>query len=128
MDYSTLKTLHITLALLTFISFFARGLLMLTGSPVLRRRWLRIAPHIVDTLLLLSALALSLLLHQYPFVQPWLTAKVFALLVYIGLGMVAFRFGKTMPVRVASWLAALLVFAYIVAVAITRNPLPGIAA
>ena len=90
----------------------------------MRRRWVRVVPHVVDTVLLASAVALAWMSHQYPLVQPWLTAKVAGLLVYIGLGMVALRFGRSRRVRLGAWLAAIAVFAYIVAVAVTRHPLP----
>lgn len=101
---------------------------MLRASPLLQRRWVRTLPHVVDTLLLASALIMALMTGQYPFAAGWLTAKVLALAVYIGLGMVAMRFGRTRKIRAAAWLAAQAVFFYIVAVALTRNPLPWTAA
>jgi len=89
---------------------------------LLRRRWVRVLPHVVDTLLLASAIALVLMLAQYPFVHSWLTAKVIGLVFYIALGMVALKLGATLRVRIAAWIAAQLVLAYVVAVAITKNP------
>lgn len=77
-----------------------------------------------DTALLASAIVLAVMLQQYPFAQGWLTAKVIGLMVYIGLGTIALRRGKTRCARIAAWLAAQAVFFYIVAVALTRNPLP----
>ncbi len=85
---------------------------------------MRIVPHVIDTILLASAIALAVMLRQYPLVHGWLTAKVFGLLFYIGLGMVALRRGKTRGTRIAAWFSAQAVFFYIVAVALTRNPLP----
>ena len=82
-------------------------------------------PHIVDTLLLASAIALAIMGQQYPLATPWLTAKVIALVFYIALGMLALRHGKTRGVRITAWIAAQAVFGYIVAVALTRNPLPS---
>ncbi len=73
--------------------------------------------------LLAAAIALAVMLRQYPFVQGWLTAKVLALAVYIVLGMLALRPGRPKPARVACWIAAQAVFLYMVAVAFTRNPL-----
>ena len=124
MDYTSLKTIHIGCAALSYAGFFARGILMIRSAPSLHMRWVRIVPHIVDTLLLASAIVLAALSHQYPFVEPWLTVKVIALVVYIGIGMVALRRGRTRRDRVVAWVAAQLVFFYIVAVAITRSPLP----
>jgi uncharacterized membrane protein SirB2 len=122
--YLTLKTLHLTMVVLSICLFSLRGLWMLRESGYLRRRWVGIVPHVIDTILLASALALAVLLGQYPFVQPWLTAKVVALLVYIGLGTVALKRGRTKTVRVVALVAAVLVFGYIVSVAITRRALP----
>ena len=82
----------------------------------------RIAPHVNDTLLLAAAIALAVLSRQYPFAEGWLTAKVLGLVAYIGIGTVAMRPGRPRHVRVAAWAAGLGVLAYIVGVAVTRNP------
>lgn len=119
-----LKTLHIVCAVLSVSGYFARGLLMLRDSPWLTTRFVRVTPHVIDTLLLVSAVALAVRLRQYPFAQDWLTAKVLALLLYIVLGAIGLKYGRTRKVRLAAWLAALLTFAYLVAVALTRQPLP----
>ena len=58
---------------------------------------------------------------QYPFAQSWLTAKVIALIVYIALGTIALKRGKTKAVRSGALLAAIVTFAYIVSVALTRQ-------
>jgi uncharacterized membrane protein SirB2 len=121
MLYQAVKQLHITCVILSGCGFFLRGLLMLRGSPWLGSRWARIVPDTVDSLLLASALTLAVLLGQYPFVDAWLTAKVLGLLLYIGLGMLALRQRAARGVRVAAWLAALTVFAYIVSVALSKN-------
>ncbi|NMM38215.1 MAG: SirB2 family protein [Glaciimonas sp.] len=121
MSYLALKHFHITCAALSGGLFLLRGFWMLVDSSILQRRWVRIAPHVIDTLLLTSALVMVFWSGQYPFVQNWLTAKVIALVVYIGLGTVALKRGKTKAVRVAAFISALLVFAYIVGVALTRQ-------
>jgi len=120
------KWLHVGCAALTITGFAVRGIWTLQGSPRLAQRWVRIAPHGVDTLLLLSALWLVVATQQYPFVQSWLTAKIVALVAYIGLGMVALRRGRTRAQRAAAFVLALLVFGYIVAVALTRQVIPGL--
>ncbi|MEO8407458.1 MAG: SirB2 family protein [Oxalobacteraceae bacterium] len=124
MSYLALKHFHVTCAALSGSLFLLRGFWMLLDSPVLQRRWVRIAPHVIDTLLLTSALVLVFWSGQYPFVQNWLTAKVIALIAYIGLGTIALKRGKTRAVRVSAFIAALLVFAYIVGVAVTRQAMP----
>lgn len=121
MNYLAIKHLHITFAVLSGSFFLLRGLWMLLDSSMLQRRWVKVVPHVVDTLLLASALVLVFWSGQYPFVQAWLTAKVLALVAYIVLGTMALKRGKTKGVRTFALLAALATFAYIVAVALTRD-------
>ena len=124
MDYVSLKITHVSCVALSYALFVVRGMWMMRGSGLLQRRWVKIVPHVIDTVLLASAIALAVMLRQYPVVHGWLTAKVVGLLFYIGLGMVALRRGRTRGIRIAAWLAAQAVFFYIVVVALTRNPLP----
>jgi uncharacterized membrane protein SirB2 len=119
-----MKTIHVASVALSLGGFLARGLLMLADSPLLAARWVRIAPHVVDTVLLGSALWLAVLIGQYPFVDGWLTAKTLGLLAYIGFGVVALRAGRTKGVRAAAFVAALAAAAYVVSVALTRSPVP----
>ncbi|MGQ0524931.1 MAG: SirB2 family protein [Betaproteobacteria bacterium] len=124
MEYLTLKYIQLTSVVLSYLLFFVRGVWMMRESPLLARRWVKIVPHIVDTVLLASAIATAAMIRQYPFAHPWLSAKVIGLVLYIGLGMIALKRGKTKGVRVAAWFAAQLVFLYIVAVALTKQVLP----
>jgi len=126
MSFLMLKAIHVSCAAGSFILFFLRGIWSFNGSPIMLQRWTKVVPHVVDTLLLVSALALAYTIQQYPFVDAWLTAKVFGLLLYITLGSVALKYGKSKTVRIAAWLAALGVFVYIVLVAASHNPLPFI--
>lgn len=125
MNYLAIKHLHMLCAGISISLFTVRGIWMLADSPMLTRRWVRIAPHVNDTLLLTAAITLAVWSHQYPFDMPWLTAKVLALLAYIGLGTVALKRGRSKPIRAGAFVLALLTFAYIVAVALTRSPTPG---
>lgn len=122
--YLLLKHIHQTSAGLSLALFVIRGLWMMTGSGMLRRTWVRVLPHVVDTVLLASALLLAWTIAQYPFVHGWVTAKVLALVVYIALGTVALKRGRTLGIRVTAWIAALAVFGYIVAVAVTKDVTP----
>ena len=124
MSFFVLKTIHVSCAALSFALFFLRGIWSFNGSTIMRQRWIKIVPHVVNTALLTSALGLAYTVGQYPLVDGWLTAKFFALLLYIGLGSVALKYGKTRRARQAAWLAAMAVFAYIVLVAVTHNPVP----
>jgi uncharacterized membrane protein SirB2 len=123
MSYFALKNVHVACVVLSYTLFFLRGVWMMADSAQLERRWVRIVPHVIDTVLLASAIAMVVVIKQYPFVAPWLTAKVIGLVAYIALGMVALRRGRTRQTRIAAWIAAQLVFLYIVAVAVLKRPL-----
>jgi len=124
MNYVWLKYLHVGSVAVSYTLFSLRGIWVLRGSPMMQQRWVKIAPHSVDTVLLGSAIALAYLLGETPFNAPWLLAKIIALLLYIGLGFMAIKYGKTQRQRLIAWLAAQLVFFYIVAVALTKAVLP----
>lgn len=123
MSYLALKYLHLSCVVLSYALFFVRGVWMMRSSSLLAQRWVRIVPHVVDTVLLASAVAMTVAISQYPFTAPWLTAKLIGLIAYIALGMIALKRGRTRRVRVVAWFAAQLVFFYIVAVAVNKNPL-----
>lgn len=124
MAYVLLKHIHLATVAITLGLFVLRGVWMMAASPLLQARWVRVLPHINDSLLFFSGLGVALLIKQYPLTHAWLTAKLVALLLYIALGAVAIKRGRTRGIRIAAWVAALLVFGYIVSVARTRNPLP----
>jgi uncharacterized membrane protein SirB2 len=124
MSFLLLKTIHISSVAGSYLLFFLRGIWSLNGSAIMSQRWIKIVPHVVDTLLIFSAFALAFSIRQYPFVDAWLTAKIIALLLYIGLGFVALRYGRSKTVRLSAWIMAQLVFTYIVLVAINHNPWP----
>lgn len=124
--YLALKFLHISCVVLSGSGFVLRGWWMLTDSPLRQHRLTRMLPHLVDTVLLGSALTMAWLSHQYPFAQSWLTAKFFGLLAYILLGSLALKRGRSKAARALYFGLALLAFAYIVSVAMTKSPLPGL--
>jgi len=124
MSLFLLKSIHISSVSGSYILFFLRGIWSLNGSSLMQKRWVKSVPHIVDTLLLISAIALAFTIHQYPFKDAWLTAKIMGLLVYIGMGFIALRNGISKKIRILSWLAAQTVFGYIILVAVSHNPFP----
>ena len=122
--YSLIKIIHIICAILSISGFIIRGGLMMSHSLLLQHPVSKRLPHIIDSLLLATALIMIFMSSQYPFVLDWLTAKVIALLVYILLGMVALKWGKTRNIRIMAWVLAVLTFVYIVSVALSRSVLP----
>lgn len=99
-----------------------RGIWMMQNSSILQRRWVKILPHVIDTVLLASAVTLVTMIQQYPGMSTWLSTKIGGLLLYIILGMMALRFGKSRKIKIISWITAQIVFFYIVLVALTKNP------
>lgn len=122
--YETLKILHVTAAVLSITGFILRGVWMLQGSPRLQVKLVKILPHVIDTVLLALAIALAVMASLNPLEHGWLSAKIIALLVYIGLGVVALKKGRSREARFAAFLAAIAVFAYMVQAALTRSVIP----
>jgi len=123
--YLVAKALHVGCAALSIGGFAARGALMLADSPLLSAKPVRIVPHIVDTVLLASAIWLAWNLGQFS--QGWVHAKIAGLAAYIALGTIALKRGRTKGVRAVAFVAALAAAGYIVTVALTRNPLGPLA-
>jgi uncharacterized membrane protein SirB2 len=121
MLYLSVKTLHMLAAALTISGFMLRGFWMLTESPMLQKRWVRIAPHVVDALFLATGISLIWILSLPVMSQPWLVAKLIAIVIYIVLGAIALRRGRTKQVRVIAFVLALATFAYIVGVALSKS-------
>ena len=116
---------HIVCALASPILFSVRAWRSIRGrNPA--QGWLRVTPHVVDTLLLLAGIGLAFLIQQYPFVNGWLTAKLFGLIAYVGIGHVAVRRAHSARGKIGAWLLGLAIVLYIYAVAVSKNPLPGL--
>jgi uncharacterized membrane protein SirB2 len=124
MTFTLVKTLHLSSVALSYGLFFMRGIWVLRASTVMRQRWVKIAPHLIDTMLLGSAITLAVMLGISPLTAPWLAAKIIALLLYIVLGTFALKRGKTQQAKLAYWLAAQAVFFYIVLTAWAHDPMP----
>jgi uncharacterized membrane protein SirB2 len=122
LDYAALKLVHQSAVVLSVTGFFVRGLASFSGAGWVRSRAARTLPHAVDTVLLLSALAMAWMLRLTPGNAPWLLAKIVGLVLYVGLGVVALRPGRSLAVRAAAWTAALATVGWIASVAVTKNP------
>jgi uncharacterized membrane protein SirB2 len=118
--YLIAKHIHQLTAVVFAASFVIRGLLMLANSAAGRARWVTIATHVNDTVLLVSALYLAFMIGF----QDWVIAKLVGLAVVVVLGIVALKRGRTRGIRGAAFVAALAVIAYIAAVAVTKRVVP----
>ncbi len=120
--YGWLKFAHMSFAALTISGFLLRSYWMLTSSALQHHRVTRILPHVIDTVFLASGVAMLFMLSLNPFKVDWLVAKFVALLAYIVLGTIALKRGRTRRVRALAAIAAIVVFAYIVGVAMMHSP------
>lgn len=120
--YLQIRLAHVILVCCSGALFATRGALAIALVPCANAPALRWLSYVIDTCLLTAALMLVTILHQYPFVQPWLTTKVLLLVVYVVLGTYALRRARTRAGRVAAYVAALLVFLFIASVAWRHDP------
>jgi uncharacterized membrane protein SirB2 len=123
MSYQLLISLHVTTAIISLLLFIGRGIWVMQHDPQQRPRWMKWLPHVNDSVLFILGIMLMLMIQQYPVTNSWLTFKLSALVIYILLGMVVMKWAKTRRTRFIAWLSALVVFAYLVGVAITKQPL-----
>ena len=126
--YAQIKYVHLFSVTLSLTGFFLRGVLTLRASPLMKARWIKVLPHINDTILLAAALSLAVMSDQYPFVSGWVTAMVLGVIAYIFLGSLGLRAGSSPRTRLVCWLGAMAVFGWIVSVALTRTPAGFLAA
>lgn len=116
-----IKLIHMSTALISIIFFVIRGFWVFNHSEMMSKKWVKIVPHINDTVLLVTAIFLAISIQQYPFTHEWLTAKFIALLLYIVFGMFALKRAKKMSYKVVFFVLSLLMFTYIVGVALNRS-------
>lgn len=120
--YTLVKHLHLTAIAVSVSLFILRFYWLNRDAEKLQKKWVKVLPHIVDTLLLVSAVSLCVILQQYPFANSWLTDKLFGLICYIGFGLVALKLGKSMPVRWIGFIGALAMIVFLGKVAMLKQP------
>ena len=118
-----LKEFHVALAYITVAGFVVRGLLSLADSPLKNLTWMRVAPHVIDTLLLGFGIALAVSMSLSPLANGWLMAKIVGLLAYIGFGVMAMR-ARSRPLKILGFVAAIASVGYIIAVAYSKRVMP----
>jgi uncharacterized membrane protein SirB2 len=118
-----IRELHVAFAYITLAGFVIRGLMSLAESPMRNASFLRIAPHVIDTLLLGFGIALAVMLSLSPFANGWLMAKIVGLLAYIGFGVMTMR-ARSRPLKIVGFIAAIASVGYIFAVAYSKQVMP----
>jgi uncharacterized membrane protein SirB2 len=124
MDYSTLLTIHLATVGISLALFMLRGAWRMMDSAMLNKTWVKIVPHINDTLLLAAAIGMLVVAGLNPLQHGWLMAKIAALIVYIVLGTIALKRGETPHGRILAFIGALAAFGYIAAVAVSKQVVP----
>lgn len=128
MPYVAIKHAHMMFALISITLFILRAWLAVPAPARIKSKLLKILPHIVDTLLLAMGVWLAVLAKQIPFDNsPWLTAKVIGVVLYIIVGTIAIKRGKTRGQRLIATFVSIAIFAYIYGVAISKSPLSWLA-
>lgn len=126
-DYSLIKQLHITAAALSLALFSLRAWWSVRESPRRRQRWVKVLPHLIDTVLLAAGITLMVMSKAWPTQQPWLAAKLIGLVAYIVVGTLAIKRGRTATLRAVASLVAIVIFLYIVGAAMNHHPLSWLA-
>lgn len=121
--YDVVKHVHLTAIVLSVLLFLFRFFLNTKQSPILQKKWLKILPHIVDTLLLISAGTLCIMLKQYPFVDAWVTEKLLALVMYVFMVTLALKLGRSVFMRGIGLVGALSWIVYAGMVAVSKQPI-----
>ena len=117
MEFTLVKQIHIIVASLSLLGFLIRGYWMVNESQLLQNKLVIILPHIVDTLLLGSAIYLVILLQVNPFEVNWITAKILLLVAYIVVGTIALKRGKTKKIKVSAFIFSILIISSIFVIA-----------
>jgi len=116
-----IKFIHVSAVFISFFFFVTRYYWMIAKPSQLQVQWVKISPHIIDTVLLSTAIILTIQISQYPFVDAWLTSKVLALLAYIVIGSVALKRGRNKQVRIIAGIIAIVIFLFMITVAVSKN-------
>jgi len=122
MNYLLLKQIHASLALLSISGFILRWSWRMMRSELSQLKSVRIVPHVVDSILLATAIMLSFMVEEGSLSRAWFTAKIAGLVLYILLGMAAMRSAPAIARSVPAFAASVLVFAWIASVAKTKSP------
>ncbi len=121
--YPAVKHIHLLLIALSVIFFTVRFVFHLRGSAVLEKKFVKIAPHVIDTFLLLSGLALCFIINQFPFVDTWLTEKIGAVFAYIVLAMIAMKADRGKMFKIFAYIGAICWLIYAARIAVFKQPI-----
>ncbi|MFT4940056.1 MAG: putative membrane protein SirB2 [Paraglaciecola sp.] len=121
--YAIAKHIHLTAIAVSVVLFLLRFIWTLSESQMLQKKWVKILPHITDTLLLLSAATLCVMLQQYPFATAWVSEKLLGLVMYVFMVVLTLKIAKTGFMRFVGLIGALSWVAFSGFVAVTKQAL-----
>lgn len=105
--YFLVKHIHLAAIFISVSLFILRFVWLLRSSVLLQAKWVKILPHVVDTILLASAATLCVLIAQYPLVDTWLTQKLLFVILYILMGFLTLKWARTAVLRWFGFIGAL---------------------
>lgn len=128
MSYMALKHAHMMFALISIVLFMLRAWIAVPSPARIKSKVLKVLPHIIDTLLLILGIWLAVMMKYNPLGNsPWLAAKIIGVVLYIIVGTIAIKRGKTAQQRLIATIASIAIFAYIYGAAVAKSPLSWLA-
>jgi uncharacterized membrane protein SirB2 len=112
-----------TLAVISILLFTLRFAWTVVNSPRLQAKWIKITPHIIDTLLLAFGVVMAVQYSINPIEQLWLGEKILAVFAYIFTGYFTLKLARNKPMQIIGYLGAMGWVMLIVRLAMTREPL-----
>ena len=118
-----LKYVHIVAVAVSFALFFVRGLWVMRSYPPPQEAWVRHLPHLVDAVLVASALMVlgGKLTHGWP--GDWFSTKLVCIAAYAILAFVVLKFSRSLGLRILAWVGAMAIFLFVTTVAVLHHPL-----
>ncbi|WOT05948.1 SirB2 family protein [Shewanella youngdeokensis] len=119
--YPAFKHSHMTFVALSVLFFIVRFVLHIRQSPIMDKKFIKIAPHVIDTFLLLSGLLLCFSIKQYPFIDPWMTEKIGAVAAYIALATISLKADRGTLFKIFAALGAVAWVVYAAKLAVLKQ-------
>ena len=115
------KHLHMTLAVISIALFTLRFAWLMLNSEQLKRKWVKITPHVIDTLLLVLGVMMAVKLAINPVEQLWLGEKLIAVVAYIFTAMYTLKFARNKTMQIFGYLGAMGWVILVVRIAMTKE-------
>ncbi len=115
------KHLHMTIAFISVALFTLRFIWLLANSEQLNKKWVKVAPHVIDTFLLLLGVAMAVKLVINPLEQLWLLEKLIAVVAYIFTGYYTLKLARNRSMQIFGYLGAIGWVLLIVRIAMTKE-------